>query len=76
MLEYFAQGEGDAGGFQAGGGDLVHEGLELVVVMSVYEEYFVDGVVEVPGDAEAGESGAYDDDPLGFVVACCHGDLV
>src|SRR5882757_276114 len=49
VLKYLSQGERDTGWFQTGGGDLVHERLELVVVMFVDEKDLIIRSVEIPG---------------------------
>src|SRR5258708_3751847 len=72
VLKYFSQGKRDAGGFQPGGGDLVHQRLELVIVMFVDEKDFIIRPVEIAGEAQAGKAGANDNDPLPVVIPCCH----
>ena len=53
---------GDRLGLEAGGGDLVEEGDEGVVVVLI-EDGDVDGrAAQAAGDAETGEAGADDDD--------------
>src|SRR5882724_1955028 len=64
MLEDLPQGEGYTGGLQARRGYLVHQGLELVVIMLVDEEDFVIRAVERPSQAETAKTRSDDDDPL------------
>gem|GEM_PF-6876931 len=63
---------GDVSHVEAGGGHLVKEGLEGVVVVLVDKEDFDLGLAEGLGGGETTEAGA-DDNDLGLDV---HGDLL
>jgi hypothetical protein len=69
VLKDLPEREGDARRLEAGRGNLVHQRLEFVVVMTVDQINFVVGIVEGAGDAQSGETGADDDD------ACPGGNL-
>jgi len=72
MLKNLSQWKGNAGWFQARRSHLVHEGLELMIVVLVDEKNFVFRTIERPCQPEAGKSGAENDDPLPVISSCCH----
>jgi hypothetical protein len=51
MLKNPSKWEGNAGRLQPGRGDLVHERLEFVVVVTIDKVNFVGGIIQGAGDA-------------------------
>jgi hypothetical protein len=72
MLKYFSQRKRDAGRFEPGCGDLVHERLELVIVMTIDKKYLITRIVERAGDAQACKTCANDDNPFLSAATLCH----
>ena len=72
MLEHPSKREGNAGRLQPGRGDLVHERLELVVVVTIDQINFVAGIVQEAGNAQPRETGADDDDTYPGTGNLCH----
>ena len=66
--ESLKEREGDTGRLQPGRGHLVHQGLELMVIMPVDQKYGVSGVFKLPGYRQAGKTRSQDNDAL---PACC-----
>ena len=68
VLEDLPQRKGNAGRFQPGRRHLVHQGLELMVIMPVDQKYGISGVFKLPGYRQAGKTRSQDNDLL---PACC-----
>ena len=62
-----AERRGDVGGGQGGGGHLVQQGLEEVVVAAVDEQHVDVGAVQRLRGSQPGESPSDDDDPMSHV---------
>ena len=63
VAQHAADGTGDVGRGQAGGGHLVEQGLEQVVVASVDQHHLDGGVGQALGGSEASEAASDDYDP-------------
>lgn len=58
----FPQGVGDGAGFESSCGDLVEQGLELVVGVFIQKDDLIESGVELFGYFQSCKSSAYDDD--------------
>jgi hypothetical protein len=72
MLKYFSERKGDTGRLEPGRGDLVHERLKLVIIVTIDEEYFIIRIVERAGDAQACKTCANDDNSFLIADTLCH----
>ena len=72
VLKYFPQRKGDAGRFEPGRGNLVHERLKLVIVVAIDEEHLIVRVIKLAGDPQSCKTGAENDDAFLIVATYCH----
>ena len=72
MVKDFTEREGDAGRFQPGRGDLVHQRLEFVVIVTIDQVDIARGIVEGARYAQPCKTGADDDDTCPFAGGLFH----
>jgi hypothetical protein len=72
-----AEWKGDRTGLYPGHSYLVEEGLELVEIVAIDDNYLIVFVGDAPGEGDAGETGSSDNDPrlFGFRKIDGHGGI-